>query len=121
MGPLQGTNLGRAGTCEIATWMELFALSIRKPGTPSGKSNSLGDTRMTMKVYHVVPKVPDVVATTAAKVLHAVGGTLCVILIYYVEEREAAMMAEPCLHWLQWRLSSRCRSRLRHRRQRRGL
>ena len=34
-----------------------------------GKSNSFGDPRMTLKVYHAVPKVPDVVATTAAEVL----------------------------------------------------
>ena len=99
MGPLQGTNLGRAGTCEIATWMELFALGIRKPGTASGKSNSFGDPRMTLKVhvYHAVPKNPDVVATTAAEVLQAAAAKLegpCVSN-YYVEEREAAMTAEP--------------------------
>ena len=60
MGPLQGTNLGHAGTSEIATWMELFALGIRKPGTASRKSNSFGDPRMMLKVYHAVSKVPDV-------------------------------------------------------------
>ena len=91
MGPLQGTNLGRAGTCEIATWMELFALGIRKLGTASGKSNSFGDQRMTLKVhvYHAVPKDPDVVATTAAEVLQAAAAKLegpCVSN-YYVEER----------------------------------
>ena len=53
----------------IATWMKLFALGIRKPGTAFGKSNSFGDPWMTLKVYHAVPKVPDVVATTAAEVL----------------------------------------------------
>ena len=45
---------------------------------------------MTMKVYHAVPKVPDVVVTTAAAKLEGP----CV-LYYYVEEREAAITAEP--------------------------
>ena len=54
---------------------------------------------MTLKVhvYHAVPKYPDVVTTTAAEVLQAAAAKLegpCVSN-YYVEEREAAMTAEP--------------------------
>ena len=52
---------------------------------------------MTLKVYHAVPKVPDVVATTAAEVLQAAAAKLegLCVLYYYVEEREAAMTVEP--------------------------